>query len=92
MKLNPYAAVVKKSASAVIAARMKAKDAALAKKRGVSKIKWFRNGVESCEFWCMYQNIFRVPTCTITHCMVLKRVLLNIHYDQATKVAPPAKK
>ena len=39
MKLNPYAAVVKKSASAVIAARMKAKDAALAKKRGVSKIK-----------------------------------------------------
>jgi hypothetical protein len=57
MKLNPYAAVVKKSASAVIAARMKAKDAALAKKRGVSQKNKFYNGVEICEFWCMNQNV-----------------------------------
>lgn len=37
MKLNPYAAVVKKSASAVLAARKKQKEALLAKKRAVSK-------------------------------------------------------
>ena len=35
MKLNPYSAVVKKSAAKVAAARQKQKDALLAKKRGV---------------------------------------------------------
>merc|ERR1712137_689109 len=34
-KLNPYAAVIKKSAASVIAARKQAKEAALAEKRGV---------------------------------------------------------
>lgn len=38
MKLNPYAAVVKKSAAAVIDARKKAKEAALAKKRGATQV------------------------------------------------------
>ena len=36
MKLNPYAAVVKKSAARVIEARKKAKEEVLAAKRGVS--------------------------------------------------------
>ena len=35
MKLNPYSAVIKKSATAVAAARKKQKEAVLAKKRGV---------------------------------------------------------
>lgn len=39
MKLNPYSAVLKKSAAKVMAARKKAKDAQLAKKRGVSRFK-----------------------------------------------------
>lgn len=36
MKLNPYAAIMKKSAGKVEAARKKHKEALLAKKRGVS--------------------------------------------------------